>query len=499
MTIPTNTAMTTSYDYFEVALSVLIAVSASYAALDLAARVTAAKNWVRFSWLAGGGTAMGIGIWSMHFTGMLAFRLPVPISYHWPIVLLALLIGIVSSGFALHAVSREKLSATQAFVGSLIIGSGIAALHYIGMAAMRMSAIMRFNLLIVVLAVALAIMFSLVALLLAFDLREQIKETSSRKIGSSLLMGAAISAMHYTGMASAAFIRSTAPVDLSHAVDISSLGTIGIFLVTMTVLGLAILTSAVDRRFYAHHMQLALLQSQIALNHTARMTNMDELTASIAHEINQPLTAVVTEVSASLRWLAQDLPNVDDARRALAKAIREANLASDVIGRVRALLRKTPTPMVRVDTNEVIRETLALARNELVGHGITVKTELAPELSPVLGDRIQLQQLLLNLIMNGIDAMSAIDDRPRELLIKSEQHADGVLIRLQDSGKGINSEQGHRIFEPFFTTKPQGIGMGLSICRSIVEAHGGQLWVTPGSPYGAVFQFTLQKADNHHD
>jgi signal transduction histidine kinase len=155
--------------------------------------------------------------------------------------------------------------------------------------------------------------------------------------------------------------------------------------------------------------------------------------------------------------------------------------------------------MRRLDVSEVVREVLALARNELLARGVTVKTELASDISPVLGDRIQLQQLMLNLIVNGIDAMSTIADRPRELLIKSAELADGVLIHVQDSGKGLDPAKADRIFEPFFTTKPQGIGMGLSISRSIVEAHGGRLWATPVSPYGTVFQFTLQRAESQHD
>jgi signal transduction histidine kinase len=344
----------------------------------------------------------------------------------------------------------------------------------------------------------LAVVFSLIALLLAFDLREETRGTLSRKIGSSLVMGAAISAMHYTGMASATFIVSAAPPDFSHAVSIDSLETLGIATVTLLILGIAILTSAGDRRFYAQRLQLALAESKVVLDNTARTGAMDELTVSIAHEVNQPLTAVVTDISAALRYLAQQPPNLDEARGALTIAIREANRASDVIGRIRALLRKTPPPMRRLDVSEVVREVLALARNELLARGIKVKTELATGIPPVLGDRIQLQQLMLNLIMNGIDAMS-IPDRPRELLIKSAQLADGVLIQVQDSGKGLDPAKADRIFEPFFTTKPQGIGMGLSISRSIVEAHGGRLWATPVSPYGTVFQFTLQRVESQHD
>jgi NO-binding membrane sensor protein with MHYT domain len=491
--------MPTSYDHYQVVLSVIIAVSASYAALDLAGRVTAASGWPRVVWLSGGAVAMGIGIWSMHFTGMLAFRLPVPVSYHWPTVLLALLVGISSSAFALYIASRKKMGLYRALTSSVVMGIGIAALHYIGMMAMRLAAVMRFNLFTVALSVLLAIAFSLIGLLMAFDLREETKGTPSRKIGSSLVMGGAVSAMHYTGMASASFTHSLSSVDFSHAVSISSLGTVGIAMATMVVLALAVLTSAADRRFYGQRLQLALAESRVHLNDTAQIGTMDELTASIAHEIKQPLTAVVTDVSASLRWLALEPANLEEARAALARAIREANRASDVIGRVRALVKKSPPPMSPLDVNELVLEVLALARNELLRNGVIARTEFSSDIAQVLGDRIQLQLLLLNLIMNAIDAMSLIRDRPREIVIKLAAQPEGVLIEVRDTGRGLDPEQAGRIFEPFFTTKPHGIGLGLSISRSIVEAHGGRLWATPGRPFGAIFQFILQAQKDQYE
>ncbi|MGB7866522.1 MAG: ATP-binding protein [Candidatus Sulfotelmatobacter sp.] len=226
-----------------------------------------------------------------------------------------------------------------------------------------------------------------------------------------------------------------------------------------------------------------------------RIATMGELTASIAHEINQPLGAVVTNGNAALRWLAGQPPNLEEVREAIERTIREANRASDVIGRIRALLQKGPPQMERLDVNAVIREVLTLADSELLKGGVAVQTELTADVPAVLGDRVQLQQVMLNLILNGVDAMGTITDRPRELRIKSAKHTDGVLIQVQDSGEGVDPQQANHIFEPFFTTKPQGIGMGLSVGRSIVEAHGGRLWFTPGSSHGVVFQFTVPKAD----
>jgi len=238
----------------------------------------------------------------------------------------------------------------------------------------------------------------------------------------------------------------------------------------------------------------ALQESQAALARVARIATMGELTASIAHEINQPLTAVATNASASLRWLGVQPPNLAEARQAMANAMNEADRASGVIQRLRTLLQKTSPELRPLDVNEVIREVLALAHRELITGGVAVRTELATDLPVVLGDRVQLQQVLLNLVMNAIDAMITIKDRPRFLVIKSSSDSEEVLVEVQDSGKGLDPQQASRIFDSFFTTKPDGIGMGLSISRSIVEAHGGRLQATPGSSQGAVFQLILPKA-----
>jgi two-component system, sensor histidine kinase and response regulator len=222
--ISANAAMTGSYDYSEVARSVLIAIAASYAALDLAGRVTAAIGRIRLAWLGGGATAMGIGIWAMHFKGMLAFHLPVSVEYHWPTVLASLLVAILASAVALYVASRQHMGRVEALTGSLMMGGSIAGMHYMGMAAMRLPATTRFSPLPVTFSILFAILFSLVALLMAFDLREETKWTVPRRLGSAIVMGGAISAMHYTGMAAASFIP-TSPPDLSHAVSISPLPT----------------------------------------------------------------------------------------------------------------------------------------------------------------------------------------------------------------------------------------------------------------------------------
>jgi two-component system, sensor histidine kinase and response regulator len=223
--ISASAALPGSYDYSEVARSVFIAIAASYAALDLTGRVTAASGRTRLAWLSGGAITMGIGIWAMHFKGMLAFRLPVPVEYHWPTVLASLLVAIFASAVALYVTSREKMGPVEALTGSVFMGAGIAGLHFLSMAAMRLPAITRYSPLLVTCSILLAVLFSLLALLLAFGLREETRWSVPRRLGSAIVMGSAISAMHYAGMAAASFIPASPP-DLSHAVSIPPLATL---------------------------------------------------------------------------------------------------------------------------------------------------------------------------------------------------------------------------------------------------------------------------------
>jgi PAS domain S-box-containing protein len=256
MVVP-EVAMVGSYDYRLVAFSVVIAVLASYAALDLAGRVTSARGGARSIWLSGGATAMGIGIWSMHYVGMLAFRLPVPIQYDWPTVFLSLLAAILASAIALFVVSRTEMGFLRAVAGSIFMGSAIAGMHYIGMAAMRLPAMCHFSVGIVTISVVLAIVISLVALWLTFYFRGETRSGGWGKALSAVVMGAAVPVMHYTGMAAASFTPSlSGGGDFSHALSISSLGTTGIVVVTFMVLGLTILTSLIDRRFSAQAREL---------------------------------------------------------------------------------------------------------------------------------------------------------------------------------------------------------------------------------------------------
>jgi PAS domain S-box-containing protein len=866
-----------SYNYALVALSVFIAVFASYAALDLASRVTAAGGWTRALWVLAGAGAMGTGIWSMHYIGMLAFSLPIPVAYHWPTVLLSLIAAICASIIALYVVSREKMSAFQAVAGSVLMGAGIASMHYIGMAAMRLPAKCQFNSLLVVLSVVFAVLISLAALWITFHFRYEKTGIGQEKLAGAVVMGVAIPVMHYTGMAAASFTPSGVPADLSHAVSISALGTAGIAAVTFVVLGLALLTSWVDRRFAAQTLELqdeklqrneaylaeaqrlsrtgsfgwkpssgeiiwseetfrifqydrtttptvelilqrvhpedsALVQQVIEratqdrkdfdfehrllmpdgsvkhvhvvaralsdesgsvefvgavmdvtapkqveqtlreseaflaeaqrLSHTgsgawrvpegyalylseewyriygfdpkqglsawndrlprmhpedrakvaeakdraireksdyevdhrillpdgtvkythtvghpvlnasgdvvqfvctmmdvterkraeeklrqseaylaeaqklthtgswvwdvakrralhiseewysiygfdpeegmltweqredrihpddrvgqrqaidraineksdydieyrillpggsvrhlhsvghpvldasgnlvqfvgsstditerrqaedalrqaradlariSRITTMGELTASLAHEVNQPIAAAVTDANTCLRWLNRDHPDLEEAREAASRMAKDATRAADIIRRIRWLFKKGGPQRELVDINEVVREMVVLLRSEATPYSVSIQTELA-ELPQVMADRVQLQQVLMNLMINAIDAMKDVDG-PRELIIRSQQAEDGqVMVSTSDTGVGLPPQQADQIFNAFFTTKPHGTGMGLRISRTIVESYGGRLWAGENSPRGASFHLTL--------
>ncbi|HTB91951.1 MAG TPA: MHYT domain-containing protein [Candidatus Sulfotelmatobacter sp.] len=739
--------MTGSYNYALVALSVLIATFASYAALDLAGRVTAATGWTRSIWLLGGAVAMGTGIWSMHYIGMLAFILPIPVAYHWPTVLLSLFAAILASFIALYVVSQQEMDASRALAGSVLMGAGISSMHYIGMAAMRLRAVCQFNSFLVGLSVVFAVLISLAALWITFHFRDEKRRIGWERLAGAVVMGGAIPVMHYTGMAAASFMPSSTPMDLSYAVSISTLGTAGIATVTFIVLGLALLTSWIDRRLAAETLELqegklqrneaflaqaqsishsgsfgwrpstgeflwseetfrifqydgatkptlelalqrvhpedatlvkqtmerawrdgkdfdheyrlvmpdgsvkhvhvvgqaardksgglefigavmdltlakhaeekirqterelrqlidaipqqvfvydsgwsplfanrrdldftglspqevqskdvvarifhpedlkkveairerarsegspfeiearirgkggefrwflirynplldeqgrvlrwygtrtdiedrkqaeeTLRQAQADLTRANRMSSLGELTASLAHEVKQPIAATITNAGTCLRWLCRDEPDLEKARAAVSRIEQDGKRASEIVNHVRLLFQKDTLERELVDLNEIIREMLLLLHSEATEFAVSIQTELAADLPQVMGDRVQLQQVLMNLMMNSIDAMKDMDGR-RELTIKSQRGENGeVLISVSDTGVGLPPQQADKIFDAFFTTKTHGTGMGLRISRSIVESHGGRLWVADNSPRGATLQFTL--------
>jgi signal transduction histidine kinase len=242
--------------------------------------------------------------------------------------------------------------------------------------------------------------------------------------------------------------------------------------------------------------EAALQLAQAELARVARLTTIGELAASIAHEINQPLSAISTNCLAALRWLGREVPNLAEAKQALERTSKEAQRASDVIGRIRALLKHDKPKYTPLEFNDVIKEVVTMTQSALEARGVSVRTDLPPGLPPALGDRVQLQQVLLNLIMNGADAMSLVASGRRILGLSSRvESSHNILVSIQDSGTGLEEGLLDRIFDPLFTTKPNGMGMGLAICKSIVEGHGGRIWALPGSPNGTVFQFTVPTLD----
>jgi PAS domain S-box-containing protein len=260
------------------------------------------------------------------------------------------------------------------------------------------------------------------------------------------------------------------------------------------------------------HAEEALQKMQTELAYVARVTTLGELTASIAHEVSQPLAAMSTNASASLRWLAGDSPNLAEAREAVRRIVRDGSRASGVIARIRALFKKAPAAKEPFDINEIIQEVLAITQAESLRNRVSLRTEFAKDVPLVTGDKIQLQQVILNLVVNAIEAMSGVSEGSRELCVSSQKVTDisglaqadavegdmlteaespSVLVAVRDSGPGLDSAQLQRVFEAYYTTKSQGMGMGLAISRSIVEAHRGRLWATPSASRGVVFQFTL--------
>jgi C4-dicarboxylate-specific signal transduction histidine kinase len=247
------------------------------------------------------------------------------------------------------------------------------------------------------------------------------------------------------------------------------------------------------------HAEEALREAQSDLARVSRVTTMGELTASLAHEVNQPIAAAVTSANSCLHWLAGDVPNLDKARAAAMRIVKDGTRASEIIGRIRLLFQKGTPQSQSVDVNEVIGEMVVLLRGEAMRYSISLRTELAAELPSVLGDRVQLQQVMMNLMTNGIDAMKEVDGT-RELSIKSQRaENDQVLVSVSDTGVGLPAEQADQIFNAFFTTKPHGTGMGLRICRSIVDSHGGRLWAANNSPRGASFYVTLPTKVEAHE
>ena len=475
--------VTGTHDPYLVVLSILVASFASYTALDLGGRVGAARGSARRVWLVAAATTMGSGIWSMHFVAMLALIMPISMSYDIGLTTLSLVVAILVTSGGFYVISRPSASWFRLVLGGIFMGLGIVTMHYTGMAAMRWHAELTHDRRFVALSVVIAIGASTAALWLAFRTTDL-----WQRLGAAVVMGLAISGMHYTAMRAVIF---TAHGPFHGGSGRASLDQINLALAvagtTFVILAFALIASQSEQK----RIEEALRQARADLAHVNRVTTMGELTASLAHEVNQPIAAAVANAHACLNWLAGDTPNLEEARASAMSIVEDGTRAADIISRIRLLFTKASPQRELVDVNDVIREMIALLRSEVTRYSISVRTELEAHLPQVLGDRVQLQQVMMNLIVNGIDAMKDVDGT-RELAIASRRaEHEQLMVCVSDTGVGLPPAQADQIFYAFFTTKPHGTGMGLSISRSIVESHRGRLMAADNSPRGATFQIIL--------
>ncbi len=439
-----------THDPYLVALSILVASFASYTALDLAARAAAARGLARRLWLVGAAITMGGGIWSMHFVAMLAFIMPVTLSYDVGLTTLSLVVAIFVTSAGFYVISRPAVSPLRVALSGIFMGAGIVAMHYTGMAAMRGHATLSYERPFVALSVVIAIGASTAALWLAFRTPDL-----GQRLVAAVVMGLAISGMHYTAMRAAIFTiqgpvqdgRSSAGLDQT-ALALVVAGT------TFVLLAFALSASLFEQSCAEE----ALRQARADLAHVNRVTTMGALTASLAHEVNQPITAVVSNAYACLHWLEGETPNLAEARAAAMSIVEDGTRAADIIDRTRRLFRKSAPQREPVDLNEVIREMIVLLRSETARYSISVRSELAAHLPPVMGDRVQLQQVMMNLMVNGIDAMRDVEGA-RELAIKSQRADRGQLtVCVSDTGVGLPPQQADQIFSPSSRPRPRGPG-----------------------------------------
>src|SRR5882762_1919973 len=400
--------VTGTHNPYLVALSILVAAFASYTALDLGGHVATARGLARCVWLVAAAITMGGGIWSMHFVAMLAFIMPTPMSYDIGLTTLSLVVAMFVTGGGFYVISRHSGSLLRLVLSGIFMGLGISAIHYTGMAAMREHVDLSYDRIFVALSLIIAIGASTAALWLAFRTTDL-----GQKLIAAVVMGVAISGMHYTAMGGTTFaahgpvpeVRPYASLDQTN-LALAVAGT------TFVILASALIASLSEQK----SAEEALREAQADLAHVSRVTTMGEIAASIAHEVNQPLAAVVANAEACLRWLDRGTPDLDAARRSVEWIIDDAIRASEVIRRVRALANKSDVEKAPLDINDVVKEVIALVQGELVSHRVSLRMEFANALPVVPADRVELQQVVINLVMNSIDAMKDVDGT-RELAI----------------------------------------------------------------------------------
>jgi NO-binding membrane sensor protein with MHYT domain/nitrogen-specific signal transduction histidine kinase/ActR/RegA family two-component response regulator len=473
-----------------VVLSIFIASAASFTALELAARITAARGRERLAWVAGGSVAMGVGIWSMHFVGMLAFHLPIPITYGLGLVLLSVVVAIGASALALLIASRPSLGSIALIGGALWMGPAIAGMHYIGMAALSADARLDYAPGLVLASVAIAVLASLAGLQLAHRFRaDESRRTRLARVGSALVFGAAIAGMHYTGMAAAHFSTPGHTGRPGGGVLASGELAAGVGIGALLILGTGLLGAMLDRRLRAG----ALVQER--RRDAQKLEALGQLAGGIAHDFNNLLTAILGHAA----FLKQDPAIGDESREDIEQIEAAASRAAELTRQLLAFGRRQVLEPRPILLNEVVADTMRML-GRVVGENIEVKVLSAPDLTPTMADPSQVTQILINLVVNARDAMPdggllTIETKNVEVdSVTLGQHLDAppgsyVMLGVTDSGVGIAPEHQPRIFEPFFTTKGagRGTGLGLSTVYGIVAQSGGSISVYSEPGHGSTF------------
>jgi signal transduction histidine kinase/ActR/RegA family two-component response regulator len=499
------------YDLRLVVFSVAIAILAAYAALDLSGRMTVARGRARAAWLWGGAFAMGMGIWSMHYIGMQAFRLPVPVRYDWPTVLLSMLAAVLASAVALDVVSQGSLSVPLALTGSVLMGGGVAAMHYIGMASMRLPAMCIYSGRVVILSIVLGILIAFIAIRLTFAVREQTYDWKWQKFRNALLMGLAIPVVHYVGMAAVSFVSAPLPDDqLRHAIDLSGISMTVIVPGTLSLLLSVFATAAIDRRFAFQGRELALSQERLLLleeKEAARQkVNAAEsanrakslFLANMSHEIRTPLNGII-----GMTDLALDMELTPDLRDYLDTVKFSANALLTVINDILDFSKIEAGKLtleemdfeLRGCTAEVVKTMAARAWEKKIG----LQREVADNVAEVVrGDPHRLRQVLLNLIGNALKFTAEGEVRLKVTVDKVDQEGSLLHFVVSDTGVGIPRDKLEAIFESFSqadlstTRRFGGTGLGLTISRRLAEMMAGRMWAESELGKGSAFHFTAR-------